>query len=276
MRQSISSETGSTMSVVASTCCCASRATSRISGYALRCPASSIGVIGTPSAIHQEFAASHVIGTGEFVEPGIGLPARPKSTGGCAPNRSFTWLQKLVLPAEVLLIDPAASATASYVTVIPPGARTSALSRTSCAWNVLNGGRIENTPKSASMQCIPRLFHPTRRVPGPAEGGGEAACDRTAPRTVTVSAAANSEVRRMGHSFQGGEVPWRLVNPLHSRSDRHRRDASLSRAPWRPQSASSARGAVSAAMRFTARRSSLPVPSTGSLSTWTKASRRGR
>jgi hypothetical protein len=30
-----------------------------------------------------------------------------------------------------------------------------------CAWMVLNGGRRHMTEKSASMQCMPRLFQPT-------------------------------------------------------------------------------------------------------------------
>ena len=31
---------------------------------------------------------------------------------------------------------------------------------TTWAWRLLNGGRIENVEKSASMQCIPRSFQP--------------------------------------------------------------------------------------------------------------------
>jgi len=59
------------------------------------------------------------MGLGVFAAPGMSTPVRPASTGRfAAPYSSAAYCQKFVLPAEVVLIEPAGSATASYVTVI--------------------------------------------------------------------------------------------------------------------------------------------------------------
>jgi hypothetical protein len=47
------------------------------------------------------------------VADGVGLPVRPVSGAGDTPNSWRTQLQKLVLLALVVLIDPVASATDS-------------------------------------------------------------------------------------------------------------------------------------------------------------------
>jgi len=82
-------------------------------------------VIGTPSARNDALAASHFIGCGTFPAPGIAFPASPTSAAGDAPKSAATYCQKFVFPAEVVLIEPAASATASYVTANPVDERIS-------------------------------------------------------------------------------------------------------------------------------------------------------
>ena len=103
-------------------------------------------MIGTPSATKEAVAASKVIACGTFRAPGIAFPASPMSGAGIAPKRAATYCQKFVLPAEVVLIEPAASVTASYVTVTPAADFTSfPEASTSWAWTLLYGGRIEKT-----------------------------------------------------------------------------------------------------------------------------------
>ena len=63
--------------------------------------------------MNQPWSGSQVIGCGVFALPGMREPVRPSSTGGEAPNSAATWSQKFVLPADVLLIDPEESGTAS-------------------------------------------------------------------------------------------------------------------------------------------------------------------
>ena len=78
------------------------------------------------------------MGCGAFAAPGIFLPRRPVSTAGEAPKRLRTLAQKFVFPAEVRLMDPDGSATASYVRTARAGSVTRLPeASTTCAWIVL-------------------------------------------------------------------------------------------------------------------------------------------
>src|SRR5512135_3240752 len=112
--------------------------------------------------MNQPFAASNFIGCGWLVAPGIATPVSPTSGGSAfaRPKIDCAYCQKLLLPTDVELTELVASATAWYQTVTPDVTRLPVGSIT-CAWIVLYGGRIAKTEKSASRQCIPRLFHPT-------------------------------------------------------------------------------------------------------------------
>jgi hypothetical protein len=79
----------------------------------LRRPASSRGVIGIPSAENQPGVASQRIAFGVLAAPGMSKPASPWSGASDAPKKACTYVQKLVLPIELRLIEPSGSATPS-------------------------------------------------------------------------------------------------------------------------------------------------------------------
>src|SRR5512143_1685388 len=101
------------MSVDASIAPAPDRTTMRIIGYGFFRPASSYGVIGIPVATNHFAPGSQVIGRATFPLPGIGEPVSPTSTGGAAPKSASAQSQKLVLPSDVVLIEPVGSAIAS-------------------------------------------------------------------------------------------------------------------------------------------------------------------
>jgi hypothetical protein len=74
-------------------------------------PWSSYGVIGMPSAMNHFNAGSKAIVWSAFAAPGMLWPTSPESVGSVTPKRGAMNVQKLVLPAEVVLIDPVGSAT---------------------------------------------------------------------------------------------------------------------------------------------------------------------